>query len=231
MLICGGGQRAKVGKFSRASRQGMMCKLARLSEGGIGCGRVELREWLSLVWYEIVGSNDLNHLQAGTSVEQVRSSRGVMSYASKYIAKIEETAPPVGRWWGVFNPSALPWSSPVEVVLDKTQAARLRRVARGYVKQHRRKKSRKWHPHGSCAWFCNAAAWVRLVQALLEPPDPFEVAAISRQLDRVRRRRAPEEPVFKGCTEEQAQKIEASAKAEWSKWRKSVSVGGFWHTS
>ena len=97
--------------------------LARLHVAG-RCERVELREWLSLARFEIVGSDDLAHLRAGTNVAQVRSSRGVMFYASRYIAKIEGTGPPVGRWWGVFNPRALPWARAVEVELSVAGAVR-----------------------------------------------------------------------------------------------------------
>jgi hypothetical protein len=205
-------------------------KLQRLAAQGVGPGRLELREWLSLVWYEIVGSQNTAHLRAGTSVEAVRSSRGVMSYASKYIAKLAETAPPVGRWWGVFRASALPRANPVEVALDPAQAVRLRRAARGYVNKQRRKKGFKWQPRWSCAWFCEASGWLRLVRALWEPPDPFEVAAIAHQLDPLRRRRVSDEPTFRGCTEAGAAKIMSASKAAWTQWKQSVSLGGFWHT-
>ena len=115
--------------------------------------------------------------------------------------------------------------------LDKTQAARLRRAARGNVNKHRRKKARPWRPHGSCAWFCDASAWLRLVRELWELPDPFEVAAIARKVEPVRRRvHPPEEPVFKGCDEAEAKVILEPAQASWATWRRSVSLGGFWHT-
>lgn len=65
------------------------------------------REWLSRSWYEVVGSGDKRHLAAGTNVELARSHRGVVAYASKYVAKQErlpvEWDAGVGRWWGVFG--------------------------------------------------------------------------------------------------------------------------------
>lgn len=66
------------------------------------------KEWLSLSWYEVVGSGDLKHLLAGTRVESVRMWNGVKRYASKYLAKRLEDLPEqwregVGRWWGVVN--------------------------------------------------------------------------------------------------------------------------------
>jgi hypothetical protein len=125
---------------------------------------VALREWVSLVWYEIVGSDDLAHLQAGTKVERVRSARGVMAYAAKYIAKAEDKAPPAGRWWGVFNSAGLPWGRAVGFKLGFGEAAQLRRAARSYVNRQRR-NGRKWRPRGSCAWFCTASGWLPLAFA------------------------------------------------------------------
>jgi len=74
-----------------------------------------LQLWVSRSWFEVVGTGDEKHLQAGTRCEKIRSRRGVLWYVSKYIAKIEddpglskahisppsgESAPGVGRWWG-----------------------------------------------------------------------------------------------------------------------------------
>lgn len=64
-------------------------------------------------WYQVVGSGDINHLKAGTRVEKIRSWRGVMSYVSKYIAKMTEPGEGwenVGRYWGVFMRDNMPWS-------------------------------------------------------------------------------------------------------------------------
>ncbi len=147
-----------------------------------GCRQVELREWFSLAWYEIVGSEELPHLRAGTNIEQVRSNRGVMFYAAKYVAKAEENASPVGRWWGTVNANALPWAKAVDVELGPRPAARLRRTARRYVNRVR-KKGRRWRPRGSCTWFCEGSAWLRWVRELWEPPDPFQVEAIAGRPD------------------------------------------------
>jgi hypothetical protein len=64
-----------------------------------------IREWVSATWYRVVGSGDEKHLKAGTRVEGVKTWRGVMFYASKYIAKVDQrsfTDSP-GRFWGVYN--------------------------------------------------------------------------------------------------------------------------------
>ena len=63
-----------------------------------------LLQWLPENWYQVVGSNDRKHLMAGTSVEPVRSSRGVMYYTAKYICKAENyKLDGWGRYWGVVN--------------------------------------------------------------------------------------------------------------------------------
>ena len=65
------------------------------------------KDWLSRAWFEVVGSGDERHLRAGTQVKQMRSWRGVMSYAAKYVGKQIDTLPPgwesVGRFWGIHN--------------------------------------------------------------------------------------------------------------------------------
>jgi hypothetical protein len=90
--------------------------------------------WLARSWYEVVGSGDLRHLQAGTRVERVKSWRGVMSYASKYLAKLGGgfEVEHVGRWWGVWNRGKLPVEL-VEVALTFKQFYELRRVLRRYL--------------------------------------------------------------------------------------------------
>ena len=48
----------------------------------------DLRAWLSLAWYECVGSGDVKHLAAGTQVQAAKGARQVKAYASKlYAAK------------------------------------------------------------------------------------------------------------------------------------------------
>lgn len=77
-----------------------------------------LRAW----WGEIIGVIDGQPLFV--RIELVRSWRGVMSYASKYVAKRSEAGQDslfnvvaylhavgaIGRWWGVFQAKALPFA-------------------------------------------------------------------------------------------------------------------------
>lgn len=72
----------------------------------------ERRKWLSNAWFEIAGHGSLDHLEAGTSCEVIRSWRGVSYYAAKYITKDVEGQLPdhCGRQWGWINYDLVPWS-------------------------------------------------------------------------------------------------------------------------
>jgi len=65
------------------------------------------KEWVASRWYDIVASDDVRHLHAGTRTEYLRNGRaGAISYASKYAAKLDQKVVPenyenVGRFWGV----------------------------------------------------------------------------------------------------------------------------------
>lgn len=67
------------------------------------------KEWIAKTWYEVVGSDDIRHLYAGTRIEKIRGGRRAFcAYASKYAAKHEQKKPPesmewVGRFWGVYG--------------------------------------------------------------------------------------------------------------------------------
>ena len=80
----------------------------------------ELYFLVSKWWAEVVGSPDERHIKAGTNIRKVNSWRGVMSYAAKYMGKVEalrlgpDGAPYAGphtkpgRFWGVWNADLLP---------------------------------------------------------------------------------------------------------------------------
>ena len=114
-----------------------------------------LREWIPLNWYQVVGSGDEKHLAAGTSVERVRSSRGVMHYTTKYIAKSDSyVMPGWGRYWGVVNRKLLKTiqGKPVMEELDDVSAKTILRYMRHKASEVYdskgqfvgRKKFRKW---------------------------------------------------------------------------------------
>jgi hypothetical protein len=67
------------------------------------------KDWVSKRWYEIVDSEDIRHLHAGTRCEKLCSGRaGTVKYATKYASKQEQKVIPVGyenagRFWGVYG--------------------------------------------------------------------------------------------------------------------------------
>ena len=69
---------------------------------------------------------------------------------------------------------------------------------------------------------------MRLVRELWEPPDPWDVAGLVRQLPplAVRRCQEGDETLTAGSGEQGKAMLDESA-ATWTAWRKSVSVGGF----
>jgi len=99
-----------------------------------GASFADLKAWLSKAWYQVVGSEDEKHLRAGVRVEYLRSWRGVMYYASKYIAKIDEASVPegAGRFWGVVGRDYLPLSGVVVIALTALQAIKATRLGAKY---------------------------------------------------------------------------------------------------
>lgn len=98
------------------------------------------RRWLAATWYRIVGSGDEKHLRAGTQANSVRSQRGVVAYASKYMTKDVEAAgwENPGRFWGVIGRHAIPWAYTIVEEVPAWFAHRLKRWLRratryGYV--------------------------------------------------------------------------------------------------
>lgn len=130
----------------------------------VGCGEVQLREWLSITWAAVVGSDDPRHLVAGTNAVKVRSRKGVMYYASKYVCKSDsESIDGQGRFWGIFNRTKIPWSEVVDLSLDGDEARRLVRIARHYVDAQMRSqgKSRRLKIRRGCGltFFCTDPPW------------------------------------------------------------------------
>lgn len=128
-------------------------------------------DWASLSWYHVVGSHNPDHFLAGVSCEVVRSWGGVMSYCSKYLAKLGDwefmTNVELGRQWGVFNRALIPWAEVVEMPLDGEVGVRLRRVCRRYLEKVTGR--RRSYPFG-LTLYCDTG----FVSSLLgPPPDPF----------------------------------------------------------
>lgn len=129
-----------------------------LHQGAAGAvdSPVTFLEWISWAWYEVVGSEDPRHLKAGTRVEPIRSPQGVMWYASKYVAKEDETeAGEVGRCWGTFNADKIPWAELERHEVTHPQTVKLLRSARHFVKNSRGRRVKR-HLQ---TWFCDADRW------------------------------------------------------------------------
>lgn len=112
-------------------------------------------------WYEIVGSDDPNHLlwhkgKLGNKhcVQRIEKQRGVFWYASKYMSKeVNETYADWGRWWGVFHRSNLPFGEVVNVEVSEKKAIEFIR----YMRRFARLRSRDYK---SLTVICNSDFWV-----------------------------------------------------------------------
>lgn len=123
-----------------------------------GLPNADLTRYISNIWYQVVKSGDIKHLHAGTQIKKVRSWRGVMSYASKYMAKEGDYGQEVGRIWGVFNKNCVPWSPVLEIEISQQKVVQLMRLMRRYA----RIKSRDY---ASLTIFIkNPDDWLRLIE-------------------------------------------------------------------
>lgn len=129
-------------------------------------------DWVSLAWYHVVGTGNVDHFLAGCRVERIRSWGGVLSYCAKYMSKADSenfmADIPTGRSWGIFNRVCMPWAKMVELPLDEDSGVRIRRIARRYLERrlgHRVKR------HFGITVYCDVGQFKRL---LGKPPDaPF----------------------------------------------------------
>lgn len=108
--------------------------------------------WVADNWYQIVGSGDRNHwlwhmglLGQGNKpcVGSIKSERGVMGYAGKYVAKVADDYDldpalraawsAAGRWWGVWGADNIPWAEVVTIGPSDPQINSLFRYMRRYA--------------------------------------------------------------------------------------------------
>lgn len=133
---------------------------------------MSFKTWLALAWYDVVGSHNRDHLAIGSHASAVRSWGGVMSYASKYLAKADDTAletVPLGRQWGVHNRGAMPWAKLIKVALWAGEGVSLRRLFRKQIE--RRTGRRLWATH-SLTFFGDVTRWAALWASPRPPPPP-----------------------------------------------------------
>jgi hypothetical protein len=129
-------------------------------------------DWLARTWFEVVGSEDPKHLEAGTSLERPRTWKGVRWYVSKYMAKEQPNMGIhmlFGRVWGVTNRAA--YKECVTEVLAELSSAifyKLRRtLARCVNAQYRRRGGRfrlkSPYPPGGIGTFLSPDLALRLL--------------------------------------------------------------------
>lgn len=118
-------------------------------------------------WWNAILDGGADHLAAGTRVERVQSWRGVMHYASKYLAKHGdgEGFEGVGRHWGVIGREALPVNWRVYLV----PFFEVRRVLRSLRRSNGAKRVRLVDPYAGLWCFLDWETGVRL--AGFYPPD------------------------------------------------------------
>jgi len=129
-------------------------------------------DWVSLAWYHVVGTGNVDHFLAGCRVEKIKTWGGVLSYCAKYMSKadsenfMEDIA--VGRSWGIFNRSCMPWAKLIEMDLSDDVGNRVRRIARRYLEHRLGKRVQR---HYGLTLYCDTAKFAPL---FAPPPDaPF----------------------------------------------------------
>lgn len=132
-----------------------------------GVSLEELFPWVAFEWYEIAGGGDERHLKWHLGaydnepcVGQVRSWRGVWSYASKYLGKTFEVAEWgdkwTGRYWGVRWSENIPFGEKFEIRLDVHQVVQVMRYQRRFSGVSSARGS-----GNSLVTFCDVNQWVR----------------------------------------------------------------------
>lgn len=128
-----------------------------------GISEHRAKRLIPLLWHKIGGFQDKNHylfhlglLNNQHCVQQVRSWRGVKSYASKYLSKLDERTENTGRFWGVRG--SVPFSPLLEMKIDIRTALQFRRA-------WRRKTDMQFKQFGFWG-FGYHADWLRLIYEL-----------------------------------------------------------------
>jgi hypothetical protein len=138
-------------------------------------GQDRFTEWLSRNWYDVAGTGDLRHYNAGTNVKVLTSVRELFCYVSKYIGKVEkeEGFECPGRFWGVVNPKNITMGERKVIPCTGKQASLLMRFMRRYIHAV---TQRKYHfNRWSMSCMCTADYWLERLPKLLgalSPPDP-----------------------------------------------------------
>jgi len=136
-----------------------------------------IANWFARNWYDVVGSGEVKHYRAGTSVQTLGSKRGAFAYAAKkYVAKSGEcvwSAKP-GRFWGIVGRKNLPLGRRDVLELTNGQALKLRRMMRRYrmatcpkEKRAKMRKGQLFSRDFTVKLFAGVEFWMERILALL----------------------------------------------------------------
>lgn len=179
--------KAETGKWAKVSqaKDGTWMETVKFYQGdkiatvvnAVG-GQDRFTEWLSRNWYDVAGTGDLRHFNAGTNVKVLTSKREVYCYVSKYIGKVEKdegcTCP--GRFWGMVNPKNIPMGERKRIYCTGKQASQLMRFMRRYIHAVTRRQYRfnRW----SMSCMCTADFWAERLPKLLNLVFPLEALPV-----------------------------------------------------
>jgi len=124
--------------------------------------------WVAGAWYEATDKADVYTLLAGTETRAVRTWRGVMFYAAKYMSKttrLPATSAP-GRLWGCHNRADLPIRLQV-IYLDWVQFAWLQDALWQWHSGHGREVLHRYRTKGASAYMSEDLAYSMVAKALL----------------------------------------------------------------
>lgn len=130
--------------------------------------------WLSVAWWECVGSGDRDHLVAGTNVQRMQSWNGVSSYTSKYVAKTINGAELPSYWSGIKWWTR--WGDP-PITIDETDVPKhvfiqLRRLMSRYGRSKgirlKRRSGAAGMYLGGMSLFCPEEVGRRLIDAAVQ---------------------------------------------------------------
>ena len=130
-----------------------------------GVSQHDLFSFVVNAWYEIAGNGDKNHLlfhlgllkDSKPCVSQVRSWRGVWSYASKYLGKTFEVAGwdnlYTGRFWGYVNKDLIPFGEVCKLDMSSSSVFHIMRYQKRFSGRRIFKKG--------YTLFCDADQWAK----------------------------------------------------------------------
>lgn len=126
----------------------------------------ELQAFVPKAWFDIAGQGDYLHLAWHMGLlgsgnipccQQVRSRRGMLAYASKYLGKTFDVSgwadKWTGRYWSVVNPACIPFGRVVRFDVAMSKALSVMRYGRRFARLPGR-------DYASLTVLCDADQWV-----------------------------------------------------------------------